>query len=309
LSDEVNLLSREKFRRSLRGKGPLDLKAHPSKKHEGEILAIAKGPVVMVAPTTPVYDSIQIMAKEGFRRLPIANPGTRQLEGIVTATDIVAYLGGGKKFEIIQRKFRGNFFKAINEPVKLIMTQKVVSIRTSAKISEAIERMKESNLGGLPVVDDKDSVKAIVTERDIANLIPEKTSGMRVTQIMSEKVVTALPKTTIFEAERTMVTQGFRRLPIVSDGKIVGIITVMDIIRFFGTGKVFKYLRSGTITQVLGTPALEIATKNVTTIVPEADVGEAAKIMREKNIGALPVAKDGKLVGIVTERDFFKIIE
>jgi len=38
------------------------------------------------------------MAKEGFRRLPIANPGTKHLEGIVTATDIVDYLGGGNRF-------------------------------------------------------------------------------------------------------------------------------------------------------------------------------------------------------------------
>jgi CBS domain-containing protein len=83
----------------------------------------------------------------------------------------------------------------------------------------------------------------------------------------------------------------------------------MDIIRFFGSGKVFTYLRSGTIIQVLNTPALEIATKEVLTIEPDADMGQAAKIMREKNIGAVPVAKNQKLVGIITERDFFKIIE
>lgn len=302
-------MSREGFRRTIRGKGPLDLKTHPSKKHEGEILTIAKSAVVMVAPTTPIYDAIQIMTKKGFRRLPIANPGTKHLEGIVTATDIVDYLGGGKKFEIIQQKFGGNFFKAINEPIKLIMTQKVVSIRTSAKINEAIMKMKEANLGGLPVVDDKDSVKAIITERDIANLFADRTSGIKVAQLMSEKVVTALPKTTIFEAEKTMATQGFRRLPIVSDGKVMGIITAMDIIRFFGSGAVFKHLRSGTIIQVLNTPALEIAAKTVSTIEPDADVGQAAKLMREKDIGAVPVVQTGKLVGIVTERDFFKIIE
>lgn len=302
-------MSREGFRRTIRGKGPLNLKTHPSKKHEGEILTIAKSAVVMVAPTTPIYDAIQIMTKKGFRRLPIANPGTKHLEGIVTATDIVDYLGGGKKFEIIQQKFGGNFFKAINEPIKLIMTQKVVSIRTSAKINEAIMKMKEANLGGLPVVDDKDSVKAIITERDIANLFADRTSGIKVAQLMSEKVVTALPKTTIFEAEKTMATQGFRRLPIVSDGKVMGIITAMDIIRFFGSGAVFKHLRSGTIIQVLNTPALEIAAKTVSTIEPDADVGQAAKLMREKDIGAVPVVQTGKLVGIVTERDFFKIIE
>jgi len=38
-------------------------------------------------------------------------------------------------------------------------------------------------------------------------------------------------------------------------------------------------------------------------------VGQAAKTMHEKNIGAMPVVKSGKLVGIITERDFFKIIE
>jgi acetoin utilization protein AcuB len=38
------------------------------------------------------------------------------------------------------------------------------------------------------------------------------------------------------------------------------------------------------------------------------DVGVAAKLMRDNNIGALPVLEDGRLVGIITERDFFKII-
>jgi CBS domain-containing protein len=301
-------LKRESFRRTLRGKGELDLKARASKKHEGEILTIAKSHVTMVSPTTPIYDAIQKMANKGFRRLPIANAGTKHLEGIVTATDIVEYLGGGQKFEIIQQKFGGNFFKALNEPIKLIMTQKVVSIRTSAKISEAIKKMKESDLGGLPVVDEKDSVKAIVSERDIAVLFADRTSGVTVAQLMSEKVVTALPKTTIFEAGKTMSAQGFRRLPIISDGKVVGIVTAMDIIRFFGCGDVFKHLKSGTMIQVLETPALEIASKNVSTVEPETDVGQAAKVMREKDIGAMPVVKNGKLVGIFTERDFFKII-
>jgi len=83
----------------------------------------------------------------------------------------------------------------------------------------------------------------------------------------------------------------------------------MDIIRYFGCGEVFSHLRSGTIIQVLNTPALGIATKNVSTVEPETDVGQAAKIMREKHIGAVPVVKKGALVGIFTERDFFKIIE
>jgi CBS domain-containing protein len=269
---------------------------------------VAKSPVVTMAPTTPIYDAIQTMAKEGFRRVPLTNPGTKALEGIVTATDIVDYLGGGEKFKIIQQKFGGNIFKAINEPIRLIMTKNVVSIKDTGKISEAIEVMTEKNLGGLPVVDDENHIKAIITERDIANLFADRISGVKVSELMSDRVVAALPRTTIFEAEKTMTTQGFRRLPIVAAGKVLGILTAMDIIRFFGCGKVFEYLRSGTIIQVLNTPALEIATKEVATISPDSDVGQAAKVMREKDIGAVPVVEKEKIVGIITERDFFKII-
>ncbi|MCJ7425382.1 CBS domain-containing protein [Candidatus Bathyarchaeota archaeon] len=302
-------MRREGYRRALRGKGSISLRGHTSKKHESEILNVAKSTVITMAPTTPIYDAIQIMAKEGFRRIPIANPATKALEGIVTATDIIDYLGGGKKFEIISQKFGGNVFKAINEPLKLIMTQKVVSIKTSARISDAIELMTKENLGGMPVVDEGNHIKAIITERDIAILFAERISGVTVAQLMSEKVVTALSKTTIFEAEQSMATQGFRRLPIISEGKVTGILTTMDIIRFFGSGEVFKHLRSGTIIQVLNTPALEIATRKVSTIEPSADVGKAAGIMKDKDIGAVPVVKNDKLVGIITERDFFKIIE
>ena len=302
-------MSKEGFRRTLRGKGNLTLRVHPAKKHESEILGIAKSTVVTMPQTTPIYNAIQMMAREGFRRIPITDSGTKALEGIVTATDIIDYLGGGKKFDIVRQKFGGNIFKAINEPIRLVMTQKVVSIRTSARISEAIQLMTEKNLGGLPVVDENNSVKAIITERDIANLFADRLSGMSVAQLMSQKVVTALSKTTIFEAERTMVTQGFRRLPIIANDKVVGIITAMDVIRFFGSGEVFKHLKSGTIIQVLNTPALEIATRDVSTISPTADIGQAAKIMQDKDIGAVPVLDNAKLVGMITERDFFKIIK
>jgi CBS domain-containing protein len=302
-------MSRETFRRTLKAKGQLSLKAHSSRKRESEILHVAKSPVVTMAATTPIYDAVQIMSKEGFRRIPIVNPGTKVLEGIITATDIIDYLGGGPKFEVIEERFGGNFFKAINEPIRIIMVKNVVSVKTSAKISEAIELMKEKNVGGLPVINERNSVKAIITERDIARIFADRISEIKVSQMMSKKVITALPRTTIFEAEKTMTTQGFRRLPIVSDGKVIGIVTAMDILRFFGCGEVFKHLQSKTIMQVLNTAALEIATKEVSTIEPEADVGQAAKIMQEKNIGAIPVIENKKLVGMITERDFFKIIE
>jgi len=302
------LSRREGYRRSLREKGPFSLKTHPPRKTEGEIMKIAKTTVVTMAPTTPIYDALQIMNKQGFRRIPIATPGKKQLIGIVTAMDIVNYLGGGEKFQIIQRRFGGNFYKAINEPIKAIMTEKVVSAPVSAKLSQVLNLMKKHNVGGLPIIDSEERVRGIITERDIMMFFAAKISGMKVEDLMTRKVVTALPHMSIIEVEKTMIQNGFRRLPIVSAGKIEGIITVMDVIRFFGSGKVFQHLKSGTLMQVLRTNIMEIAARNVVVTTPDADIGEAAQIMREKNIGALPVVENQKLVGVITERDFFKAI-
>jgi CBS domain-containing protein len=249
------------------------------------------------------------MAKKGFRRIPIVDPGTKRLQGIVTSTDMVNYLGGGEKFQIIQEKFKGSFFKAINEPIKSIIKPDPPSIKTTATIGDAIRLMKQHQVGGLPVVDFANRVSAIITERDLLSFFKGRVGRTKVAEVMTKNVVTANPKTTILEAERVMIARSFRRLPIVSKSKLVGIITAMDIIRFFGSGEVFQHLRSGTILQVLQTPALEIGTEKVFTIASSSNLGEAASKMEEKSIGALMVV-DGyeRLIGIITERDFFKFV-
>ena len=271
-------------------------------------MTIAKRPVVTASLVTSVYDIVHIMAKEGFRRIPIVEPRTEALQGIVTSTDVVDYLGGGKKFLIIQQEFGGSFFKAINEPVKSIMQPNAPAVENAATIAHAIELMKRHGVGGLPVVDNANRVVAIVTERDLLSVFEAKAKGAKVAALMTEKVVTADSGTTIIEAEKQMVEKSFRRLPLVSQGKLVGIVTAMDIVRFFGSGEVFQHLRSGTILQVLQTPALHTGTKVLIIISPDANVDEAARTMKERKVGALLVVDNEKLVGILTERDFFKLV-
>jgi CBS domain-containing protein len=270
-------------------------------------MTIAKCPVITAALTTSVHDVVHIMAEEGFRRIPIVDQRTKTLQGIVTSTDIVDYLGGGKKFEIIQGELNGSFFKAINEPVKSIMRPNPPAVEDFATIGRAIELMKQHGVGGLPVVDDANKVLAIVTEKDLLNVFEGKGRGVKVVALMTKEVVVGTGETTIIEAAREMVGKSFRRLPLVSEGRLVGIVTAMDIVRFFGSGEVFQHLRSGTILQVLQTPALQIGTKKLVTTSQDADVTEAARTMKERNVGALLVVDDGKLVGMLTERDFFKL--
>lgn len=302
------LHTQETFRRRLRDQGPLALKTSPPKKVEGEIMKVAKSPVTAMAPTTPVYDAIKIMTKEGFRRMPIVDPGTQRLLGIITATDIVNFFGGGDKFQLIQNKYKGNFYKAINEPIRAIMTHDVISVYATTTINQALEQMKKNKIGGLPVIDMHKHLLGILTERDIMSFFAGVLSGVKVADIMSRRMVTATPRMSIFEAEKTMVERGFRRLPVLADGKVIGLATARGVLRFFGTGEVFKHLQSGTMAQVLQTSVLEVTTKEIDITSPDVDVGEAARIMREKDVGSVLVAEAEKLVGIITERDFFKII-
>jgi CBS domain-containing protein len=301
---------RETFRRRLREGGPLSFKTHPAKRREGDIMSIVKSPVVTMAPTAPIYDAVRTMSKEGFRRMPVVDPGTKRLLGIITATDVVNFFGGGQKHQLVQRKYGGSFYKAINEPIRSIMTQDVVTILSSGKISEALELMKSNKIGGLPVVDDDKHVLAILTEKDLISLFEGSISGGKVADLMTCRVVTATPSMSIFEAEKTMIERGFRRLPIVSVKRVVGMITARSILRFFGSGQVFKHLQSGTISQVLQTSVLEASIQKVEerTISPDVDVGEAATIMKEKDVGSLLAVENERLVGIITERDFFKLI-
>ena len=184
----------------------------------------------------------------------------------------------------------------------------MISVSSSAQVNDAIDLMVNHNVGCLPIVDEETRVRGIVTERDILTIFRGMVSGTKVSGLMSKKVVVATPVTSILETERLMVKNGFRRLPIVSEGKIVGAVTVTDILRFFGSGKVFQKLRSGAIDQVLQTPAIETATRDVVMVKGNVDAGEAAQVMLEKGVGTIPVLEKEKLVGMITERDFFKLV-
>jgi len=276
---------------------------------KGEIMEIARSPVVTVAPSTPIIDVIRIMTREGFRRIPVINSATRELEGIVAARDIVDYLGGGRKYEIIERKYDGNFFPAVYAPVETIMSTKAVSIRTTGRIGQAMNLMIKRGVGGIPVIDRKKRVWAIATERDLLRLFSKRLTGEKTEEIMSKEVATVSPYTTLRRASRKMVREGFRRLPIVEDKKLIGIVTVRDIVRFFGTGEVYKNLKSGAIGPVLDTPVHSIGTRGLVTVAADLDVAEAAGLMIRKGVGALPVLNEKKrIVGIVTERDLLKMI-
>jgi CBS domain-containing protein len=283
-------------------RGPVNFESRIAVR-EGEIMAIASREVVSVPPTITIIGAIEKMTVCGFRRLPVTDAGTRRLRGIVTAEDIIDMMGGGNKFNLVRKKHGGNLLAAINESVREIMTEKVVTIGNDAKIADAASLIVEKRMGGLPIVDADGVLVGIVTERDVMKVLSSEKSQGLVEEIMSTSLKVTGPETPIGEATKEMITHHFRRLPVVKDDVLYGIITATDIMKYLGTGQVFQRMVTGNVAEVMALPVRTLVSGNLHTIDPKKNINEAAREMLARNVGALPVIEDAKLVGLVTEFD------
>ena len=123
---------------------------------------------------------------------------------------------------------------------------------------------------------------------------------------MTANPITITPDTTVSDASELMRTHKFRRLPVVRDGKLVGIITDRDLREVAPspatTLSIFELNYLLAKMQVK-----DIMKTNVLTILPTAPIEEAALVLYKKKIGGLIVVDDKQaVVGVITETDIFK---
>lgn len=269
---------------------------------EGEILTIATQPAVTVPRTTTIMSTVKMMLARGFRRVPIADAGTQQLRGLIVCRDIVDFLCGGPRHSLVTDRFGGNILAAVNEEVREIMQIDVSHLYTNASIADALDLMKEERIGSLPILDKSDQVMAIVTEQDFMRLIAETETGAIIDDYMSTKVVTVEPDVDIGTAGKLMVDKRFRRLPIVKNGILLGIVTAFDIMQFLGSGEALTQ-GAGGIDDALGVTVKSLIGQDVIWTTSDQDLSEAARIMTTNHIGSLPIIDNDILTGMLTERD------
>lgn len=125
---------------------------------------------------------------------------------------------------------------------------------------------------------------------------------------MTRNVVTISPDTTLPEAHRLMTDKGIRRLPVVEHGRLVGIVTRGDVRGAEPSGA--TSLSIWEVNYLLAKLKVgEIMTVQPATIAPDDTIGEAARLMLEKKISGLPVVDaEGKIQGIITESDIFRLV-
>lgn len=287
-------------------RGPIEFE---SRLHEekGKIMELAREDVITIPQSLPIKDTSERMVENDVRRIPVTSPGTGKLLGMIVTRDIVDFLGGGEKHQIIQKKHAGNFLSAINDHSKTIMNPDAPFTKDSSSISEVAKLLLETGVGGVPILNKKETVVGIVTERDFAKYMPSP-ANVRVEGHMTKDVVTADPDIPLIDAMKRMISEGFRRLPVVKNGSLTGVITSVDVLEYFGTNEVFNHMQSGDALDAMSIEIKKLMTRDPVTTTPEADLGRVARKMGNHGYGGLPVLENDELIGMITERDILDLL-
>lgn len=112
-----------------------------------------------------------------------------------------------------------------------IMTENLVTCTTKDNVFEVAVKMRDENVGVIPVVDEKDHCIGMITDRDIVirGLAEKREGSAAVEQVMSKNVIFGSPDMSVDEAARIMAQQQIRRLPVVENGRITGIVAMADL--------------------------------------------------------------------------------
>jgi acetoin utilization protein AcuB len=133
--------------------------------------------------------------------------------------------------------------------------------------------------------------------------------GLRVQDFMTRSPVTIPPDALVEGAAGMMRTRKLRHLPVTDrGGRLVGIVTDRDLRQVIFDPAI--QARLGRAADALKTLTVrDVMTWGVVTVRPETAIRDAAWLMREQRVGALPVLRSGRLVGILTERDVLRAFE
>ncbi len=115
---------------------------------------------------------------------------------------------------------------------KEIMSESILTINKDMTPNEVIKTLVMDRVTGLPVVDDEMRLLGVVTEKDILKMLYHKEKSKTVQDLMTRDVVTFDQEEDLINIFKCLVDNSFRRVPVMSKGRLVGIISRRDIIKF-----------------------------------------------------------------------------
>ena len=203
--------------------------------------------------------------------------------------------------DIAKTKLKGfsttNYTTSPNILVEInqVMNRDVTKISPQKTVASAAMTMAEKNISCIVATEDE-KVTGILTETDLlkkAVVQGKDTRRTTVAQIMTSPVVTAPSNLSVLEAGNIMEDKKIKRLPILNDEKLVGIVTQTDLTRVLTSYGMWRDIS-------------EIMSSDVYAIQRNATVAEAAQVMASQNISSVVVMNSDQVIGVFTERDLFK---
>jgi predicted transcriptional regulator len=181
-------------------------------------------------------------------------------------------------------------------------------VNPEASLSKAAKLMMESGVRQLPVFEGKKLLGFVTDENIIHGAVTQEWGNTEIKEIMAKAPYTIEANRSVGAVLSLFREHGISHVPVMDNGKLVGIISVQDIIEH-----VFQPQRRQTLGEIVGEkvpmlniPAKGIMTRSVITVQPETTLKEAEKKMHDFDVSCLPVVAKEGLVGIVTKLDFLE---
>jgi CBS domain-containing protein len=173
--------------------------------------------------------------------------------------------------------------------VRDYMTSDVVHVEIPGNRDDVLKILKRTGISGVPVIKNK-KIVGIITRKDLLQKPEETQLGL----LMTPKPVTIGPETDVREAARILVTKKIRRLPIVEDGRLVGILSVADLIHALAQLKVKEEIKDKYTSQTFA-------------LWEETPLPVVGRVMEISGVDAIPILDaENRLQGIISERDLIR---
>lgn len=245
--------------------------------------------IVIAKEKSKLIDIINLMFSHKIRKIPIVDE-SNNLKGIVSSIDLLDLLGGGEKYEIFKRNR-----ESVGMHVEKFMTRHMKTIHYKTDIRKSLEIFKTERSGLYPVVDSK-KIVSVISEWDFVKLINTPV-GIKVCNVMVERPFFVRKGHSIYDVAKMMCRGGSRRLPVVEDNILIGVVTPANILSYLHKSRAYSKLFSDK------TRVENVMNKELITIHPDSDIFSAVNLMKSMRVGGLPVVDDEEVIGIITERD------
>jgi len=231
------------------------------------------------------------MKKNDITKIPVLE--NKKLVGVITDNIIAYKLGSIRKKGVPASRLHASS----------VTDKNYVTVEPETEIKTVLKKVGEPGPTMLNVLKD-DQLVGVVTKADLLPLVNSKN---QVQTIMKKNILSVSPDDRVIHARRILIDNKIARLPVLNNGKLVGIISdteiafsLAEIKRMFPIGKQKHQLEELMVGNVMKTPVMW--TK------PDVTIKDAANLMMKENVGSLPVIKNEELVGMLTRTDVLKTI-